>query len=85
MQHLQKQPHARIHPDLIQKSRPCHLIILSFQGRWLHSKITKQPNQDAHEFDLRELAAGTVACAARPADEGTVASGWLLQVFHRTR
>ena len=85
MQHLQKQPHARIHPNLAQKSRPCHLIVLSFQGYRLHLEIAKQPNQDAHEFDLHELAAGTVACTAGPADEGTVATGWLLQVLHRTR
>lgn len=82
VQHLQKQPHSRIHPDLIQQSRPCHPTVLSLQGHWFHLEIAKQPHQHADEFDLRELAPRAAARAAGPADEGTVASGQILEVLH---
>ena len=82
MQHLQKQLHSRIRPDLIQQSRSCHGIVLSLQSHRLHLELAKQAYQDANEFDLRELAARTAARAARPANERTVATGWFLEVLH---
>ena len=85
MQHLQKQPHPRIHLYLVQQSRPRHPIVLYFQACRLYSVITKQAHQHAHKFNLREFAAGAIACATGPTDEGTVTGGWLLQVLHRTR
>lgn len=81
VQHLQDQPHPRVHPNLIQQSHPCYFIVFSLQRHRLHFEVAKQPDQYANEFDLRKLTARAAACAARPADEGTVAIWRLLQVL----
>lgn len=81
MQHLQKQSHPRVRPDLMQQPRPCHRIVLSLCGYGLHFEIAEQPHQHPYEFYLRELASGTAAGAAGPADEWTVAGRKLLEML----
>lgn len=83
MQHLQKQPHSRIHLNLLQQSRSRHITILSLKRHRLHFEVPKQPHQHTYELDLRELSPWTAARPARPADEGTIACGRLFQVLHR--
>ena len=82
MQHLQKQPHSRIHPDLFQQSRPRHPIILPLQRHGLDFKIAEQPHQHADEFHLREFPPRTAARTTGPADKGTIACGRLLQMLY---
>ena len=82
MQHLQQQPHPRIHPYLPRESRSRHPIVLSLHGHRLHFEIAKQPHQHADEFDLRELAPRAAARATGPADERTVANGRLLEALY---
>ena len=82
MQHLQQQPHSRIHPDLFQQSRPRHPIILPLQRHGLDFEIAEQPHEHADEFHLREFSPRTAARTTGPADKGTVACGRLLQVLH---
>lgn len=82
MQHLQQQPHPRIHLDLFQQSRSRHAIILSLQRHGLDFEIAEQPHQHAYEFHLCEFPPRTAARTTGPADKGTVACGRLLQVLH---
>ena len=77
MQHLQQQPHTRVHPDLLRQSRSRHPFILSLHADRFHFEIAKQPHQHTDEFDLCEFPAWAVARAAGPADERAVAGGWL--------